>query len=256
MAMTVSDIEKKYAAIMRAQNSPISFGEYIKGKTDGIELNVNEKKLDALTGAERKLSRYGKLAESLEVRGLTDSGFAKYAHSAVSAKKDAALKQADKEGENAMKDLKSDYLGYIDDFNGKQQTLRKSVINELISRGEMNPESIYKYAADAGLGEEAGKDVYNDVYSAASYYIKDSILKDVASGALSPDQAVDKAKRMLLWPEDVEEIRVATESYRKKEEEASSEYLSSLEALSDKTTDSYPFGIRLLYKTILQKERK
>lgn len=256
MAMTVSDIEKKYAAIMRAQNAPISFKEYLKGKTDGIELDINEQRLDAMTDAERQLSRYGKLAESLEVRGLTNSGFARYAHSAVNARKDAQLKQADENEDNAMRGLKSDYLDYVDGFRGKQESLRRSVISELVKRGEMHPENIYKYALEAGLGEEAGKGIYNDVYSAASYYIKDSILKEVAAGALSPDQAVDKAKRMMLWPDDVEEIRIATEGYREKKEEISSDYLAGLEALSDKTTESYPFGLRLLYQKILEKEGK
>lgn len=254
--MTVSDIEKKYAAIMRAQNAPISFGEYATGKTAGISRSANEQRLTALTDADKTLSGYGVLAESLGARGLSSSGFARYARSAVEAKRDKSLREADKYEDDALSKLREGYRGYLDDFGGKQESLRKSVINELIKRGEMNPESIYRYAADAGLGEEAGKNLYNDIYSATSYYIKDSILKEIQTGALSVEEATDKARRMMLWPEDVKEITDAAENYHKRSDGVSEEYLSYLESMSDKSSDSFPFGLRMLYEKILEKEGK
>lgn len=256
MAMTVSDIEKKYAAIMRAQNAPVSFGEYANGKTDGITRSANEQRLKALTDAGKALSGYGVLAESLGARGLSGSGFARYARSAVEAKKNNSLKEADRYEDDALGKLRDSYRGYLDDFGGKQESLRKSVINELVKRGEMNPESIYSYAASAGLGEEAGKNLYKDVYSATSYYIKDSILKEIQTGELSVEEATNKAKRLMLLPDDVNEITAAAENYHKKSDAVSDEYLSYLESLSDKSTDSFPFGLQMLYEKILEKEGK
>lgn len=239
MGMTISDIEKKYTELAKRKSSPISFGEYMRGRSEGYESELTEQRESALTDAARKLSGYGSIAESLGASGLSGGGFGKYMRAAVERERNSALREIDRAEAKALVSIKDGYEKYISDYNKKQISLRQKLISELTNERVADPEKIYRRAANSGLGENGMKNLYDDVYSAVSYYIKDSILKKVYASEISAEVAESMAKEMQLNPDDINEVRDAAEKFYEREKNESKDYMDYLESLSGRVTTSY-----------------
>lgn len=237
--MTVSDIEKSYAARMRDRTSPLGFSEYLRRLGKDHEL-VAAKRRGALLTALGK-SREGYAAEdgALLDMGLSHSGYASHLKARRGKNIASALEDAENSRQRAEAEAKRGYLGYLDDFNKAQEKLRLGVVRSLADIGELNITKIYDYAADRGLSGKAAEGLYETVYATVAPVLKRDILDNIYHERISPDVAITYAASVGLNKNDILEIARYAEKYKKHTETVSEGYLEYLESLSGKNTGSF-----------------
>ena len=235
----LSEIEKKYEALMRSSNSPKTFTEYVEGRAADYADEAAGERNAALTALGKRTSSYGSTAERLAGAGLGSSGYSDYLKMTARAESDAAIKEADAWQKSKNSYLKRSYLGYLDSYKSKQESLRTSVISKLASAKVLDYDEMYAYAAKAGLAPEAANGIYTEVYDSVARSIKNNILSKIYSDDMDVATAASYAKSLGLQAKDVKEIAEAALRYRTDYEKFNKAYLDYLEKLAGHTNTNY-----------------
>lgn len=224
---------------MQAHNSPKTFLEYVEGRAADYADEAADEQSAALTALGKRTSDYGSTAERLGSVGLGGSGYSDYLKEAARAESDALINEADEWEKGKKAYLKRSYLGYLERYQSKQQTLRTRVIGKLTAAKILDPDEIYSYAVSAGLSAEAAEGIYGSVYDSVARRLKSEILSKVYSEEIDPASAAYYAKSVGLQQKDVKAIAEAALRFQKDYAEFSESYYDYLESLAGHTNTNY-----------------
>lgn len=230
-SLTLEEIEKKYAALMKAQNLPMNYREYVSGtEVSHGEVGADIKN-SALTSLAKNLSGYGTREEALGARGLSASGYSEYLKQKAIDAGRATVENEKKKERRAEEAAKRSYLDYLASYEKSQSSLSKSVVSALKSDKVLDAEKMYDYALKAGLSAEASKGLYDKVYTAVARDIKDNILRKIFENELSPAAAASYARAVGLNEEDVKAITDAADKYHRELSQYTEEFIDYLDGL-------------------------
>lgn len=239
MAKTYISLESfvnNYVKNLELKNRPTDYATYLRKSGIDYDAEAGVKANKVLTEGAMALGDYGKGAEALGGAGLVDDGYAAFLKSKAARETESALGAIEKERLEKRSGARRGYLSYLDSYNKSQDSLRRNVTTALTKQRIIDPERVYQYAIEAGLTKSGAEATVGAVYSSIKGEIKAEIIDKVFNKEYTPEMAAAYAKSIGLYDEDVDEIVLAAEEFKKKYATYSSDYIKYLESLGNKNT--------------------
>lgn len=231
-AVTLEDLVKKYLDKIPKINEPRTLDDYKHQNGIDNERSYSDAVGSLLASSKQKLSTFGANERKLSNKGLQNSGFASYIDSLA---KNSFSSGLDKLGKKYAKDeaaIRSSYASYLDSYNDKKASIKKSVMSHLIDNGVTDKNTALAYGISAGLSADEANEISESVYSVTRKKVFDRVLEQTLSLGLDKEGAKMLALKMGISEGDADEFASEIDDIIKYHRDISKEYLEFLEQQS------------------------
>lgn len=239
---TIKDMLKTYIRQAELKNRPTTYGDYLRSTNRNFDKEYKAGRLGAAISAKLSTPSHGATRESLATRGLANSGYAEHLARAAKEKyKSTALELAEKRDADE-KSARSGYLRYLDEYEGKQRTLKDKVVSDLVKGEIIDTGAAYFYGIEAGLAPEEAASASRNAYTQVRRALRLRVISEMFKHNISPESAADYARELGLSEDDALDIARIAKDYTHNNDAYSKEYLEYIESIGNKNTGSYAGG--------------
>lgn len=186
--------------------NPKSYEEFIMHGGKGSGIIASKGTIDAKNQYMRSLSTYGKRAERLAARGLTDSGYAAYISNREKRQSETRINDAKAGALITEANNEAAYKDYLTELGNKAKKIRDSIIKKLSDSMITDYDRVYDLASRLGLSDSDADTVARLTTETAIKKLSDRAITDVVNKRLSKEQARKYAENLGLPEEEVEKI--------------------------------------------------
>lgn len=182
---------------LKAKNKGVDTYDEYKRKNGLLDPYGFSSAIGALyASSKRDLSSYGINNRNISNKGLQNSGYASYIDSLSKTKLDTGLNAIRDEYSNKEYDASLGYLGYLESYRDKTNTLKKSVMSHLVSNDVVDLNTAIAYGVSAGLSREEAEEIGRSAYDVTKQKVFNSILQQTVSLGLDKEGARQLAIKM------------------------------------------------------------
>lgn len=196
IAMNIDNILKRATEGARKDNRADTYEEY-KRKNGLDDRGGYASAVNSLYAAsQRGLSSYGKTGARLADAGLSTGGYAAYINELSKQKFNTGLAQIKDSYAKKEADASLGYVGYLEKYADKQNSLKKSVMSHLIQNDVVDLNTAIAYGISAGLSEADAESVSKSAYEVTRQKVFNSILEQTVTLGLDKEGARQLAIKM------------------------------------------------------------
>ena len=204
IAMNIEDILAKVRADQSITNRADTYEEY--KRKNGIDTTGGyADAVNALYASLRRgSSSYGQNNRQISNKGLQSSGYAAYIDELGKTKFDSGLTKIKDDYAKRESNASLGYVGYLEKYADKQNTLKKSVMTHLVNNDVVDLNTAIAYGLSAGLSREDAESVGKSAYDVTKQKVFNSILAQTVSLGLDKEGARKLAIKMGVSESDAE----------------------------------------------------
>ena len=146
--------------------------------------------------SKRDLSSYGTNNREINNKGLQNSGYASFIDSLAKKKLDSGIGAIKDEYSKKEYDASVGYLGYLENYRDKTNTLKKNVMSHLVSNDVVDLNTAIAYGVSAGLSRDEAEQIGKSAYEVTKQKVFNSILQQTVSLGLDKEGARQLAIKM------------------------------------------------------------
>ena len=192
----------------------------------------------AYVDARKSDAAYGNHAERIFSSGLTGSGYAERQKDLSLGNYESRLSELLREKGKNDEEVRLGYARYLEGYEKNQNSLMKTVKNELTKNRIINKDKAYEYALMSGLSEDRAREVSLGMYSVLKDALVKELLDKVITYRLDAEGAAELARQYGLDEADTDYIKKEAERLGGKSI-SDDETLDYLEKEANKTTYSF-----------------